>query len=232
MASPAPVLEPVDHRRRRADLLSADTSTPRRRVRTRGYSRFVTFMKVLLPMIALVLIALVVIWPQLDLGNRRFGLRFAKLEATEADVPAMVNARFVGADRKDQPFTITADLARNLLSGKDAVELEMPKADITAADGSWIVLTANEGVYDQQGKHLNLEGSVNLFHDSGYEFITKAADVDLATGSAVSHQPVRGQGPFGQLKAEGFRLEDKGRTIFFTGKAKLTIYPGAASKVK
>ena len=39
--------------------------------------------------------------------------------------PNMVNVRYVGTDRNDEPFTITADLAKN--QGKDSalVELEM-----------------------------------------------------------------------------------------------------------
>ena len=103
----------------------------------------------------------------------------------------------------------------------------MPKADVTLSDGSWLVLTANSGVYNQKRKFLNLEGAVNLFHDSGYEFNTKKADLDLKRGIAKSNQPVKGQGPFGQLQAEGFRIEDKGNIILFSGKSKLTLFPKA-----
>ena len=39
-------------------------------------------------------------------------------------------------------------------------------------------------------------------------------------------QAVHGQGPFGDLKAEGFILVEKGKTIVFKGKSKLLIYPG------
>jgi len=216
---------------RSADIFTASARSENRRS-SGGYSRFVSFMKFLLPATALLLIVLVVVWPQLDFKNQRFGLRFAKLQATEGDVPAMVNARFVGSDRKEQRYTITADLARNLLFGGKSVELEMPKADITARDGSWIVLTANSGVYDQDSKKLGLEGSVKLFHDAGYEFNTKAAQIDLGLGNAESNFPVRGQGPFGQLEAQGFRLENKGQTIYFTGKSKLVIFPKLAQEAR
>ena len=216
---------------RSADIFTASARSENRRSSV-GYSRFVSFMKFILPAAALLLVVLVVVWPQLDFKNQRFGLRFAKLQATEGDVPAMVNARFVGSDRKEQPYTITADLARNLLFGGKSVELEMPKADITARDGSWIVLTANSGVYDQDSKKLGLEGSVKLFHDAGYEFNTKTAQIDLGLGNAESNSPVRGQGPFGQLEAQGFKLENKGQTIYFTGKSKLVIFPKLAQEAR
>ena len=136
----------------------------------------------------------------------------------------MVNARFMGSDKKNQPFSITADLAKNLLLGKTNIELEMPKADITVRDGTWLVLTADTGVYNQSGKTLSLEGKVNLFHDSGYEFNTAAADIDLNGGVAKGTVPVSGQGPFGHLEAEGFIIENKGSSIYFIGRSKLILH--------
>ncbi len=192
-----------------------------------GYSRYVVFMKFLLPATALTLIAAIVIWPQVQVNDNRFSIGLSDVQLTARENPSMVNARFVGSDKKSQPFSITADLAKNLLLGNSKIELEMPKADITAKDGTWMVLTANTGIYNQSGKTLSLEGSVNLFHDSGYEFKTTSANIDLNGGVAKSDVPVMGQGPFGQLVAEGFRIENKGKSIYFTGKAKLVLHPNA-----
>jgi len=90
-----------------------------------------------------------------------------------------------------------------------------------------LVLTAAKGIYGRTAESLDLEGSVVLYHDSGYEFLTEKAKIDLERSIAEGDVPVRGQGPFGNLQAEGFRLVDKGKTIYFTGKSKLVIYPGA-----
>ena len=132
--------------------------------------------------------------------------------------------------RSKQTFSITADIAKNLLNAEKSVELEMPKADISLDDGSWLVVTAKNGIYVRLNQTLTLNEQVNLFHDSGYEFRTETADIDLTTGTASGSMPIEGQGPFGRLKAEGFRLVDKGRTTYFTGKSKLTIYPGAGEQ--
>jgi len=191
------------------------------------YSRFVSMMKFLLPLIALVVIALVIAWPHLDTSDLRFRIGFAALQLSDAEDPSMINPRYVGTDKSNQPFSLTADLARNLSGPGTRVELEMPKADITTEDGSWLVLTAENGVFARDDKKLNLAGKVNLFHDAGYEFRTERAAIDLATGSASGDDPVEGQGAFGHLTATGFHLIDKGRTIYFKGKSKLTFYPGA-----
>lgn len=198
-----------------------------RRLHTRGYSRFVSMMKFLLPAGATVLIALVVLWPHLDADDLKFRIGFAALNATQSKDPSMVNPRYLGTDRDNQPFAVTADLARQLATGGAKVELEMPKADITLEDGTWLVLTAESGIFGRDSNTLDLSGSVNLYHDSGYEFRTRKAAIDLNGGNASGNEPVVGQGPFGNLEAEGFRMVDKGKTIFFSGKSKLTLYPSA-----
>ena len=203
---------------------------PRRH--TVGYSRFVSTMKLLLPTAAVVLIALIALWPHLQPQDNRFRIGFAALKARETDDPAMVNARYVGTDKNSQLFSITADLAKNLLRGVPEVELEMPKADISLDDGSWLVLTAETGIYNRNFKTLDLIGAVNLFQDSGYEIRTQKAYVDLEHGIAVGTVPVEGQGPFGELYAQGFHLEEKGKIITFTGKAKLVLYPSAGKKMQ
>ena len=153
---------------------------------------------------------------------------------TDTKSNAVVNPRLVGTDSDNQPFSVTADLAKNVSFTADVdkfwqeakpIELEMPKADITLKDGSWLVLTAETGTLQPAKKFLDLAGKVNLFHDSGYEFRTTEAEIDLEQGAASGDAPIEGQGPFGHLQAEGFRLVDKGRNILFTGKAKLIIYP-------
>ena len=189
------------------------------------YSRYVNFMKFILPLMALALVAAIMIWPPLQVMDTSFSIALSNAKLSTKEGLSMVNARFVGVDLKKQPFSITADIAKNLLKDMTQIELEMPKADITVSDGSWLVLTANSGVYYQKRKFLNLEGAVNLFHDSGYEFKTKKANIDLNQGIAISNEPVKGQGPFGQLQAEGFQIENKGNKISFLGKSKLVFFP-------
>jgi lipopolysaccharide export system protein LptC len=171
-------------------------------------------------------------WPHFQMKDSRFRIGFTTLKLTGGQDKSMINPRFLGTDKKTKPFSVTADIAKNIMVDASVVELEMPKADITLPDGSWLVLTANSGVFDKNKKMLELRKKVNLFHDSGYEFRTSAADVDLTKGLAQGNQPISGQGPFGSLKSEGFRLIDKGRIIHFTGKSKLIMYPDITQSLK
>ena len=190
-------------------------------------SRSVAVMKVLLPSLAIALLAIVAAWPAISPRDDAFPLGFDALAARSPIVQHMVNPRLLSVDASAQPFVVTADLATRLVGDPDqgdAYALIDPKADITLNDGTWWALTASKGTFRQQNQVLDLEGDVSLFHDTGYEFLTDAAQIDVSNGSAAGDRDVTGQGPIGTIAADGFRMLDGGERIVFTGKAILTIY--------
>lgn len=195
------------------------------------YSRFVNAMKLLLPALALILVALVVAWPHLQSGSARFRAAYSDVPTQEAENPNMINARFSGVDGVNRPFTITAETATQVPRETGVVDLDMPQADLSLADGSWLALTSLSGTYNENTNDLELREAVNLFHDAGYEFRTTSAHINLKDETAYGDAPVEGQGPFGHLNAEGFRILDGGRTIIFTGKARLIFRPGTKDEL-
>lgn len=204
---------------------------PRLSIRNR-YSLFVGFMKVLLPAMAAALVLLIVAWPQFALKEDGFRLSVSKLAPDQAESLTMLNARFDGRDESDQPYTLTADIATQSESDQDLVTLELPKADITLEDGAWLALTARSGEYRRESKLLDLVGSVNLFHDKGFELRSESARIHLDQGIAEGAQPVEGQGSAGTVRAEGFRVLDRGERILFLGKSRLVILPEAQEVVR
>lgn len=222
IAKPARSLRPT--------LGSAKPALPPLAVGVRLASRHVAFLKVALPLIALVLLGLVLAWPRLNPDTREFRLGAGKIAATvETEASRMIRPRYVGTDDANQPFTVVADTATHAGSA-DRILLDQPKADVTLRDGSWVAVNAREGLYDRVRQTLGLRNDVTVFHDAGYEFHTEAADVDLHTGSASGTAAVEGQGPFGHLTAEGFQILNKGSTILFLGKSRIELRPEATQK--
>ncbi|MBV8166197.1 MAG: LPS export ABC transporter periplasmic protein LptC, partial [Alphaproteobacteria bacterium] len=136
----------------------------------------------------------------------------------------MINARYVGIDNHDRPYVVTATLATRESAHAPKTDLTSPKADMTTANGAWVAVTAETGVYHNLARVLDLAGEVSLFHDGGTEFHTARAEVDLNAGSASGDEPVAGQGPSLTINAEGFRLYDRGAVIIFTGKTHLVLH--------
>jgi lipopolysaccharide export system protein LptC len=191
------------------------------------YSNFVGAMKVMLPAIALGLILLVVAWPQFRAVEDGFRVGVANITSEDAADLRMVNARYQGVDKRGEAFTVTARSAVKHKPTSDVIELETPQADITLNRGNWVTLKAEFGAYREQDQQLDLIGSVNLYHDDGYEFRTISAHLNMTNNSAEGDDPVQGQGPFGEIASQGFRIYDKGERIIFTGKAHLLMRPRA-----
>ena len=189
------------------------------------YSRIVTFLKFMFPVIALLLVGVIIAWPYVNREDIQRSIGFSAGGVVEEEEPSMVNPRYTGTDKDRQPFSVTADLARNMVLDTARVELEMPKADITLDDGTWLVITSQSGVYERDGQVLDLVGTVNLFHDQGYEINTDVVRINLEARTAESAMPVQGHGPIGTLQSQGFRLNNNTGVIVFTGQAKLTLYP-------
>ena len=181
-------------------------------------------------MFASALVLIVVIWPELTSKDEGFRIGVADISVEDAKNLRMINPRYMGVDDASRPYALTADVAKQASGDDQMVRLTEPKADITLEDGTWIALTAESGSYYRDIRLLDLFGSVNLYHDEGFEIHTASAQFDLAKGDATGQDPVQGQGPFGTIEAQGFRITNGGKSIIFTGKSRMVILPGAAQR--
>ncbi|HCP01162.1 MAG TPA: hypothetical protein DIT35_06690, partial [Rhodospirillaceae bacterium] len=170
-------------------------------------------------------------WPRLAPDEDSFRINLEVVGPAGGAKPQVLNPRLQGIDAAARPFQVTADFGArsDSVNGGEVYDLTHPKADIVLADGSWVALTANDGRFEAKTNTLHLAGDVNLFHDQGYEFVTTVAQVDLITSTASGDAPIIGQGPFGILDAEGFRIFDSGERVLFLGHARLTVLDGATS---
>ena len=231
MAPPASLPGPSSARDRAHAAAAAahgGIATPRRIALPSGrYTRFVALMKILLPGLAAALLVLVAAWPRLQASLDHLRLHFSRIDLTAAGDLRMVNARFSGIDKLHRPYVVTAEVARQTPGRNDLIALEGPQADMTLTNGAWVAVTSYTGVYYSQPQLLNLYGDVRLYHDRGYELTTDSAHLNLPAGTGEGSDPVAGQGVFGDIVSQGFRLLDHGATIIFTGKARLHIAPRA-----
>jgi lipopolysaccharide export system protein LptC len=183
---------------------------------------FVMWIKRLLPLGALMLLSLVMLWPELvtqhdparvsyHLGNGPDG----------ADQGSMTKAHYEGIDDTGRPYTMTA--ARAVQTDADTVVLTQPAGDMTMASGSWIMVQSRDGLYHAKAQHLDLSNHVVLYRDDGTTVRTSKAAINLKAATASGNQIVNADGPFGTLDAKGFAITDRGARLHFTGPAKLVL---------
>jgi lipopolysaccharide export system protein LptC len=187
--------------------------------------RFVPYLIIGLPALALLVVMAVLVWPLIN-AESGFRLGAAPMARNDGAYSTMNNLQFTGSDAHGRNFNLSAVTAHQQTAESHVLELEQPKGDITLSTGNWVSLTADTGKFDQKQRQLDLLGNVMLFHDKGYQMNTEQAHIDLKSGQAQGDKPVHGQGPAGTVDAEGFRVVDFGERIEFTGKTNITFYDG------
>jgi lipopolysaccharide export system protein LptC len=188
-----------------------------------AYSRRVAFLKRFLPAIGVGLLLLVAAWPRIRPLLDSVRLTLPVIERRDARELRMVDPRYAGIDRLNRPYVLTAVTARQMPGQNDLMSLDHPRGRLILRGGATVVLTAATGVYQTEVKLLDLFGHVTLTHQNGTRFVTQAAHIDIAAQTASGHDPVSGKGPSGDIEAEGFRILDRGDTVFFTGGSHLLL---------
>ena len=190
-------------------------------------SRIVVLMKLILPALALAIIALIISWPQLipDHTKFRLGDKVKNVLVAATDGLSMDQPRYVGIDEELRPYEVTAARASQQSHDDDRLDLVNPQADLAVNDEEWMALSAAAGVYDKKQRTIDLSGGVTVFHDRGYTVTSDTARVLLDKGVATSDDPVSAHGQSGVATGEGFRIYDRGERIVFTGKSKVVLYP-------
>lgn len=187
------------------------------------YSRRVALLKRVLPAIGLALLLLITIWPRLAPLWERMRLGFPAIDLRDARELRMLNPRYLGTDRLNRPFVVTAAVAHQVPDRQDLMSLEAPRADMKTHGGADIVVTAVTGMYQSPVQLLDAFGDVTLVHQNGTRFVTDTARLDIAHNAAQGDDPIEGHGPSGDVKAQGFRIFDKGDTILFTGRSDMLL---------
>ncbi len=187
------------------------------------YSLFIRWMRLILPMIAIAIMAVVFTWstdtqnipaPQENNLQQSIGKN------------ELLNPRFESQDDKKQPYTITAKRALQGETNENLIILEEPLADMLLNTGSWLAIKANQGAFLQDNKRLLLKGNVQIYHDQGYQMNMAQLNVDMDKNTAWTDVDVYGQGPEGTIEAKGLQSDSQNGLLIFNGPAKLTLIEG------
>lgn len=184
---------------------------------TLGYTRFVRIMKVMLPLVAISLIFLVVVYSSFRDDNKVITIDSTPMGSLEND-RQLVNPKLTGTDGRGQPFTVTAKGATQAPGKTRKLSIDEVTADITMQDKSWVQVGAVHGLLDVEGKTLDLNKSINIYSDKGYECHTEKARYDFGSGTLTGEDAISCQGPMGLFTAKRFEgLRDPGVLRFMGG---------------
>lgn len=192
------------------------------------YSRVVTWLKIMLPLMALGLLATLFLFsnridpttvePATDLDLRQ--------RASDQQITAPV---FAGSSDTGDLISLNADAARPDPDNPGRIVVDAPRARIEMRSGLLINTRANSGVFTLSESRVVLSGSAYLNSSAGYEVWTDSLDMALSVIRIESKTVVRAKGPPGRLTAGEMlvtgRPDGTGTQLLFTQGVKLIYDP-------
>lgn len=200
----------------------------RRAAEVRQYSRAVRWMKIALPVGALVLIGLIFL-----MGRDRGALVDLDTAADAAAISAglkLENPRFAGVTDEGDPFVVTAVSALPDSASPERIALEQPEGEIRMSGGRVVKVTSTNGEIFRKEERLNLSGDVLLSTSDGYRIRTERVELDLDRRTAMTPGSVFAVGPQGRIQADRVQIvtkagDDRDVTIRFEGNVQVNYRP-------
>ncbi len=191
------------------------------------YSRYVSLMKVLLPLGIILILGFSIGGPYILSSYDH--QEVALLDTSQPDIQEnrMTHPEYVSTDNKEQPYQVKAEWAKQRT--EHLADLKNPEGSLTMTKGETLNVSATKGAYDTQGKNLELSGNVTLTSTDGYQVKTEKANVSLDSKIIEGNMPIQGEGPKGSLQGQdGFRIEIKGKQKVITLKGPSRVVINAA----
>ncbi|MEN6544223.1 LPS export ABC transporter periplasmic protein LptC [Parvibaculum sp.] len=197
---------------------------PQARPAVARHSRFVSTMKIALPLGAVALFATVLIYSGAFDTHDKLDISFREISTPNNDL-RMVSPRVTGLDGAGRPYVLTADTATQAPGKPNHVTLDNVQADLKLEnDADWVSLSSTTGLFDTETQTLDLSQKIDIYASTGYEFHGTSVEVDLRKGIVSSRAPVEGHGPLGTLRADSMTADNANRTLNFKGRVKVRIY--------
>ena len=168
------------------------------------YSRFVSWAKVVLPLLALALLSTLFIFARGIGGDGE--IPYAKIEEI-ARQPRLSEPEFSGVTTTGATYAISADVARPGTEQPDDFAVEKIAMTIDTAAGLNIEITAGLGEFETQTNQIELSQLARVATSNGYLMETRGLIADVANGTVVSTAPLEIRSPMGQLTAGRLHID-------------------------
>ena len=196
----------------------------------RRYSVFVRIMKGALPLTALGLGILVLVYV-LQPPPARIRMSFQRISDLADDL-SMEKPRLSGTDSEGQPFVISASRARPDNRSPDRIRMENIVADFSLRDGTGVHVTAGTGLIDTKSRVLQMADGVHMTAQNGYDANAPSAVADLRAGTVHGESGIAANGAFGRISAQRFAMNRSSRQLHFWGGVRMLLNPTNGSAIE
>ena len=186
------------------------------------YSKFIKTIKFVFLGISILMLLLIVI------NNRQsqikiVGDKFSYSEKIDESInQVLVKPIFMGLNKEEQPFKVTASKATRFKEETNTFYLENPIGEILI-DNNKYYLSGNNGVYDKNIQELKINGDVKFNNNLDLKFSTTEVFFDFKKQVLFGEKDVSGYRNNTKIDSQGIKILNKENKIIFTGKTKLLL---------
>lgn len=181
----------------------------------RRHSMAVTALRVVLPFLALIVIAWMIVSARTlprEIGDIDLGE--VGLEGTTL---TMKSPTLSGFNNDGTAYEVTAARALQDVTNPRVVTLEFVDGTMTKSDGKSVRVTADSGVFDADARLLDLKSNIVVRTSDDDRAFLESAHVDMQAGSIVSQDPVRATAKSARIKADAMTITERGSHLVFNG---------------
>lgn len=191
--------------------------------RAQRHSRRVRRLKVVLPTLAVLLMA--------GFGAYSFLVAPASTKV-ETEAPVLVDGKLVmdspkleGFTKDGRPYSVNATQATQDYEKQDIINLDGIDARMPVEEANWARVEAVSGVYDRTANTLDVPTDILVTTTDGLVAKLKSAFLDINNGSLKSSTPVDIQAHGSRITADSMSVLDNGQRVIFETRVKVYIDP-------
>lgn len=194
-----------------------------------SYSRFISLMKVILPLTALALLSTLFLVSN-RISDSAASIPFAKVDLEQRAKEQRITAPFFsGKTQKGHLVMFMAEDAKPDADQPSTSLAHKMQARVDLKDGSSLSIKADRALIDNGTQEARLEGAVNISSSNGFDIRSDLLTSAMRSLHVVSPGTVTGDGPAGAFQAGALEIvtdDVSGKTtLFFTNGVKLIYTP-------
>lgn len=184
-------------------------------------AQILRWAKLLMPSLAAVLIALLLLFPSLKDNDVVESLDVTLPKKGELEKLHMEQTEFSITDKDNKISTFFADLVDETQAGSKLLKITNPAGVIPTGENKFVNVDSDIGYYNQAAQIIELKQNVVAVYDEGTTAETEYARYDFTSNYGEGNQKVYAYGDWGKLWADGFKYYQEKELIVLTGKSKL-----------
>jgi hypothetical protein len=132
----------------------------------------------------------------------------------------LAGSEVAGFDDEKQPYTISAEMARQDKEQPNLVHMDRVSGILRRADGRKMDVSAANGLFDSKTKSLKLDGNVAIVLQDTFTASMSTASVDVQKKALMSDADVMVELDGGQIFSSGIEVSDNGAHVIFRSRVR------------